>query len=694
MNGPDPDVQEHWPPDEFLDDGQSLDHRDDPRSPDGPSVDDFFSPGGLLSRCLTAWEDRPGQWEMAKAVDRALASRRNLIVEAGTGTGKTLAYLVPLLLTGKRTVVSTATKNLQDQLYLKDRPLVAKLLGDLGGAVRVVQMKGRNNYLCLEKLEAEESKPRLVGLEDLKEFAVIRDWAKTTRSGDRAEIPDLPSNSRIWPRMDARREACTGRECRLFEDCFLTRMQRRARMADLIIVNHHLFFADLAMADDDFGAIIPPHDAVVFDEAHQIENVCTTFFGLRISSAEVEALVRDAQDAAPKGQFGSVALDGLIKGLRAASTRFFGIFSAYQTHTLLENRTAIREGHGGAYTGLVQAIDGLRANLVKFATKEDGAQRLLTAATQLRTTLRAVMGESDPDVQEDAPGNMAVEGVVEDNSRDYVYWVEKRGEGVILHATPVDVSSILRQSLFERDRSAILTSATLAVAGKFDFVRSRLGMSSGDELAVEGHFDFRRQTLLYIPSRMPAPQSETYTERAVEEIVALLEASRGRAFVLCTSLRQMENLYREASGRVGYPCLKQGQGSHATLLDRFRRTDHCVLFATMSFWQGVDVPGEQLSCVIIDKLPFAVPSDPIVGARTKRIRNEGGNPFMDYQVPSAAITLKQGFGRLVRSSSDRGVLAILDRRIVTKRYGRTFLKSLPSYTRTDRLEDVEAFFNQ
>ena len=655
------------------------------------SVDDFFQPGGILAERMQGWEDRPAQWEMASGVATAIEDRRNLIVEAGTGTGKTLAYLVPLVLAGIRAVISTGTKNLQEQLLRKDVPLLESLLGR---KLRVALMKGRANFLCLQKWDERVRKPMLEGTGELTDFGLIHDWASETETGDRSELPTLRADSRLWPQIDARRETCSGKQCEFFDRCYVTRMHQRAREADLIVVNHHLFFADLALSKDDFGAIIPQHQAVVFDEAHEIESVIGQFFGVSLGNSQLDELARDTQGVASKADFGSKNLDRLLKGLRTAGKNFFDLFSDMDSRTTLRERSEFRLRHGKQYGSLASALEGLHSHISLVAAHSEEADPLSNRAQSLLVTLRALMDDIDSDLADAAAGHPALSLMIDDRRENFVHWVEKRSKTVHLRATPVDVAPILADTLFRREASALLTSATLAVDDTFDYVRGRLGMSNSSELIVAGHFDYRRQCLLYVPDNMPDPRADKYSERAAEEITRLLDLSLGRAFVLFTSHRQMTDIHKRVSSFLPYPCLMQGQGSNAALLERFRATKNCVLFATMSFWQGVDVPGEQLSCVIVDKLPFAVPSDPVVGARIEQIRAEGGNPFQQYQIPAAVLTLKQGFGRLIRSASDRGVLALLDSRVVTKNYGRIFLKSLPEYPRTSSLDDVADFFRR
>ncbi|MDE0629028.1 MAG: DEAD/DEAH box helicase [Bryobacterales bacterium] len=664
------------------------------------TVEGFFRPGGRLSGRMPDWENRPGQLDMATGVELAIAESRHLLVEAGTGTGKTLAYLVPLVLAGQRAIVSTGTKNLQEQLVRKDVPFLERVLGR---RLRVAVMKGRANFLCLQKLEDFEKKPALEGIDALTDLVQIRKWAKQTETGDRAELQDLPANSNLWHELDARREACTGRKCARFDDCFVTRMHQRASEADLIIANHHLFFADLSLRRDDFGSILPSYQAVVFDEAHELEGIVGQFFGASLSNFKFTELVRDTRSAAQRERFGSKELDRRLKRLNKTARDFFALFQDRQSRETFDDRTEFRKRHASEYDALRDALIGLESTLGLIKQPPEIAIALRGRARTHRLTLGVLL--SDPGLQGDNDGyspeldeiherHPVLGLLLDDQYGKYVYWLEKRGKGVFLQATPVDVGPILDDALFRDGATAILTSATLAVDGTFDYIRGRLGMHACNELAIPGHFDFRRQALLYLPVGMPFPNAREFTRRAASEILSLLELSRGRAFVLFTSYSQMHKVHAVVSDSLSFPCLMQGQGSNAWLLERFRKTRNCVLFATASFWQGVDVPGEQLSCVIIDKLPFAVPSDPIVKARMEQINRGGGNPFRDYQIPSAVLSLKQGFGRLIRSGTDRGVLALLDNRVVTKGYGRIFLDSLPDYPRTQRLEDVAEFFRR
>ncbi|MCS6954218.1 MAG: ATP-dependent DNA helicase [Bryobacterales bacterium] len=632
------------------------------------TVRQFFSRGGPLSRTHPQYEFRPGQLEMAEAVEAALAEGRHLIVEAGTGTGKTLAYLAPAILSGQRVVVSTATKNLQEQLFFKDVPLLEKALGR---RLRVCYMKGRSNYACRQKIYDAEKEPFLEGLEELADFEIIRDWEKTTQTGDRAEIRSLPESSSVWSKLDARRELCSGQKCPQFERCFITLMRQRAAESDVIIVNHHLFFADLAVRDEDYGGIIPDYAAVVFDEAHEIEDVASQYFGLSVSNYQFEELIRDVAATARQKHFGSPELDRALSALGQYTAQFFALFEAAEGRTGFHEQDKLLERHEEQYRDLLGALELLQVHLEGLPSAPEEVIPLVRRCREIALALQFWMESRD---------------------RRYVYWLERRGRGCFLQATPIDVSAILAERLFSGPRVAILTSATLAIAGSFEFVERRLGLLGARTLIVPGQFDWQNQALLYVAPHLPDPRSPLFPSQAAEEIKRLLAFSQGRAFVLFTSYQQMQQVYDRLASELEFPTLLQGTAPRNALLEEFRTTPHAVLFATSSFWQGVDVPGEQLSCVIIDKLPFAVPTDPVVEARVRNIRQEGGNPFYEYQIPQAALMLKQGFGRLIRNRTDRGVLALLDHRIVKQRYGRVFLDSLPPYRFTMDISDVERFF--
>jgi ATP-dependent DNA helicase DinG len=637
----------------------------------------------LLSRTHPAYEFRRSQLQMAVAVEQALGERRHLIVEAGTGTGKTLAYLVPVIRSGKRAIISTGTKNLQEQLYYKDIPFLERaLIPDGKTKLSICYMKGRNNYLCRKKLYELARHPVLTGLEEIDQFRAIAEWEKTTETGDRTELRSLPEGSLLWQKLDARTETCLGQKCSSWDQCFVTEMRRRATESDIIIVNHHLFFADLGIKQLVEGApdrgVLPEAGIVIFDEAHELENIAGSYFGVTVSAARVEELCRDVQALLERNQLGRGRFSGAIKSLRERSALFFSVLPEGEGRLAFENRREFLEENGEEYSALERSLVRLGSELEALSPKPEETFALIRRTRELSSQLKFLLEQED---------------------RNIIFWIERRRASgtrfhVALQATPIDVGAILRECLWSKLETAVLTSATMAVEGGFNYVHGRLGIDHSRELVLSSHFDYANQTLLYVPPDLPDPRTPSFTALATERIRQLLEITRGRAFVLFTSYAQMKEVHQRLLGQLGYPLLIQGDAPKNVLLDEFRITPNCVLFATSSFWQGVDVQGEQLSCVIIDRLPFAVPSDPVVAARMRAITADGGNAFYEYQVPAAVITLKQGFGRLIRSLNDRGVLALLDNRILKKAYGRVFLESLPNYRRSSELDDVRRWFDQ
>jgi len=645
------------------------------------SLYQFFAPGGVLSRTHPAYEFRRGQLQMAQAVEQALEERRHLIVEAGTGTGKTLAYLVPVIRSGKKVIISTGTKNLQEQLFHKDIPFLEQALFPNGeGKLKVCYMKGRNNYLCRKKLYDLTDQPVLSGLEEIEHYRAIAAWEKVTQSGDKAELAALPEASALWHKLDARSDTCLGQKCSAWDRCFITEMHRRAMESDIIIVNHHLFFADLSIKQQaeyapDAG-ILPEIGAVIFDEAHELEDVAGSYFGVSVSNGRFEELCRDVEVSLQRNHMLSAAMSGALKSVRERAPFFFALLPPGDGRFSFENRREFMEENGDEFLGLQQSLGRLGSELENLPSKPEEVFNFARRAQELQVQLSFVMESQD---------------------RNTVFWIERRrggrdNPGVYLQATPIDVAPILRSCLFDKLECAVLTSATLAVGGSFEYMRHRLGLEHARETVLPSHFDYANQALFYVPPDLPDPRTPQFAARAADRIHHLLEMSRGRAFVLFTSYAQMNDVYQRLLGELEFPMLLQGDAPKTALLEEFRLTPHAVLFATSSFWQGVDVQGEQLSCVIIDRLPFAVPSDPVVAARVKSIDAEGGNAFFQYQVPSAVITLKQGFGRLIRSLHDRGLLVLLDNRILKKAYGKVFVESLPAYRRTTDIKQVEKFF--
>ena len=678
-----------------MTDGPDLGHR----------VAAAFSTTGPLSEAWPGFEPRHGQCRMALATADVLHTGGTLLAEAGTGTGKTLAYLVPAILARQRVLVSTGTKNLQEQIFFKDLPALAAVL-DVPFTATL--MKGRSNYLCLHRLRAVADAPAEPALFDAGGrgaaeravfLPVIQDWAASTATGDRAELRDLPEDLPLWDDVSADADTCLGTECPEYAECFVTRMRQRAAESDIVIVNHHLLCADAAVRHGSFGEVIPSCPTLVVDEAHQLEDVATNYFGITLSNYRVDDLVRDGERlvAAAHASRRSQREDGAWprEHIEHAARAFSRV--AEHARRFFAEMGSARVGTGTAQDGRIRYtaasfLEPLESGL-SLAGALEGAQATIMLARQAAQA---------PDPALDAAAETAARraGEMHDDLRqllrgddpDLVYSLEIRGRGVFLRASPVDVSRLVREAVFDRFRTLVLTSATLAVDGSFDYVKGRLGVREADELRVPSEFDFERQALIYLPRRMPPPRSPAFAQAVAEQTVQILRRSQGRAFVLFTSYAMLRSVQPVVEDALPYSVLVQGQAPRSTLIERFRSTPNAVLLATSSFWQGVDVVGEALSCVVIDKLPFAVPSDPVTSARIDAINARGGDAFGDYQVPLAILTLQQGLGRLIRHRQDRGVLAVLDPRVRTTGYGRRFLAAFPPAPVTHDLGAISRFF--
>jgi len=631
------------------------------------SVTEHLGPQGPLAGVLGHYAPRPQQQAMAEAVAHAIEGSGVLVCEAGTGTGKTFAYLVPSLLSGRKVIISTGTKSLQEQLFHRDMPLVRDALGT---PVKVALLKGRSNYLCAHRLAIAEVPGYGQQGQMPLQLARIRDWAAGTRGGDIAEVPDIPEDAPVWRYATSTAENCLGQDCPALADCHVLKARRAAVEADLVVVNHHLFFADMALREEGFGELLPGADAVILDEAHQISEVATQFFGTSLSARQLVELSRDtlaayyreAGDVPPLVE-SAQAVEGQVRVLRLA----FGTQPVRVPWSDVAHKPQVRE----ALDALARALSGLEACLAPMGERGRDLESCHRRCTELRARLTLMTGEVRP---------------------NYLQWVETYTRSFTLHMTPLDIAQTFSARVAARRCAWVFTSATLAVDGRFTHFAERLGLADPSEALWESPFDFEHQALCYSPSGLPNPGAPDYTIRMLEASLPVLRASQGRAFLLFTSHRALREAAEYLTTQVDYPLFVQGDAPRSQLLQRFRETPHAVLLGTSSFWEGIDVRGEALSCVIIDKLPFASPGDPVLQARNAAIRERGGNPFVDYQLPQAVIALKQGSGRLIRDSRDRGVLVLCDPRLYTRGYGRVFLDSLPPMPRTRDLERVRRFF--
>ena len=639
-----------------------------------------FASDGALAQTLEGFEARAGQVEMAEAVAAVLADGGVLLAEAGTGTGKTLAYLVPAILSRKRVLVSTGTKNLQEQIFFKDLPV---LRDALGVPFTATCMKGRGNYLCLHRFETFRETSAIRSWDETHHIRILERWLADTETGDRAEVEDLPEDLPFWNDIAATTENCIGADCPRYGDCFVVKMRQRAAESDVVIVNHHLLCADAAVRQSNFGEVIPRCSTAIVDEAHQLEDVATQYFGLSVSSYRIDDMVRDVDRAVGAGQIpdaerrDQIAVD--VRRIREDSRRFFAALQMLRFEGPAargsETRVRVKRAHlaplGEDGAALVAALEAIEADIALAKDVPEDVLALGRRAAEIKDDLRFLLRADDV---------------------GYVYFLETRGRGVFLRASPIDVSSTIRDLLLDRMDATVLTSATLTVDGAFDYVKGRLGVGRAIELKLDSEFDYARQSILYLPLSIPDPRRPEFVTTAAREIVRILKLTSGRAFVLFTSYANLREVHRLAASELEYPILVQGSAPRSALLRDFKATPHAVLLATSSFWQGVDVVGDALSCVIIDKLPFASPGDPITAARVEAIGARGGSPFGEYQIPLAILALKQGLGRLLRHRQDRGVLAVLDPRLKTMGYGRRFLASLPPAPVTHDLFDIARFF--
>jgi len=630
----------------------------------------ILGPKGVLRGSLPGFEFRVSQVQMAELILKSVVEKVPAVVEAGTGTGKTLGYLVPLVLSEKKAVISTATKTLQEQVFHKDLPLLSKAAGI---EVDAVLMKGRKNYLCLYRYHQHVARPTLFKGEQKTLEKRIQRWLASTEYADRAELRWMRDDDPLWDSLSTTSDQCLGSECPHWGECYLTALRRRAAEARIIVVNHHLFFADLVVKRGGFGEIIPRFQAVLFDEAHSLEDIATTYLGMSVSTVQLAELAVDlgteGTGVHKKGRKGAEAAVDLV---RTGSEHLRDMFRDRGERGRLD-REGLDEIREGPAQEIMQGLKTLRLEASRREKADEGPlSALLKRALEMQERLEGILSLQDS---------------------GWLNWYENRKRTLVLHASPLEISGHMKELLYGKVKRVLFTSATLSTGGTFDYFRERLGLD-GEALTglYPSHFDFRNQTQLYIPKDLPVPGDPRFSAEIAGRISELLEITCGRALVLFTSYHNLDLVHRALEGNMPYTLYRQGEAPRSVLLEAFRADTHSVLLATGSFWEGVDVPGETLSCLIIDKLPFDSPGDPLVSARIEAIRSRGGNPFMSYQLPAAIIALRQGLGRLIRNSSDRGLLAILDKRLLTSRYGRFFLESLPGIPVTHNLEHVKEFF--
>ena len=622
---------------------------------------------GELAREVPGFAARAQQQQMAAAVEAALADQTSLIVEAGTGTGKTFAYLVPALLSGRKVIVSTGTRHLQDQLFHRDLPTVRSALGV---PLRAALLKGRANYLCHHRLAATRSEGRLAARQQVDQLERIFDWSGRTRSGDIAELSSVPEDAAIWPRVTSTAENCIGQQCEWFAKCHVLKARRAAQEADLVVINHHLLCADLALKEEGFGELLPGVDAFIIDEAHQLPDTAAQFFGASLSSRQLQEL---AQDSVTEYLRETAELEGLPDLARRLERQVQDVRLALgkgeqrAPWSRLANDPELQTRLGA----LRDALTALAAALGSQAERSRGLDNCHQRAVKLQAALVQCTEQPPP---------------------DHIHWFETYRQSFRVNLTPLDVADTFSSRRHQLPSCWVFTSATLSVNGSFEHFARRLGLEDAATLELDSPFDYRSNALFYVPQGLPEPAHEAYTDRVLDEAERIIRACGGRTFLLFTSYRALHIAQRRLRDSCRFPLLVQGSAPRNELLERFRELGNAVLLGTSSFWEGVDVRGEALSCVIIDKLPFASPGDPVLQARIDALRDRGGNPFMHEQLPHAVITLKQGVGRLIRDVDDRGVLVICDPRLLSKRYGRVFLNSLPDMWRTRDFDQVAAFF--
>ncbi|HET7060862.1 MAG TPA: ATP-dependent DNA helicase [Nitrosospira sp.] len=646
-----------------------------------PDINSVFSADGALARNVPGYTVRAQQREMAQAIADTIAANSILVAEAGTGTGKTFAYLVPALLAGGKVIISTGTKTLQDQLFNRDIPTVRAALK---APVTVALLKGRANYVCHYHLERtiQDERPSLVSRDEVQYLKLIERYTRTSKTGDKSALSEVPENAAIWQQVTSTRENCLGSECSHYKDCFVMEARKQALIADVVVVNHHLFFADVMLRDEGLTELLPSCNTLIFDEAHQLPETASLFFGESVSTSQLLELARDTEAEAVRSAKDFAPLPAAVAAMEKA-TRDFRL-TVEGENIRIPMATTMKNGKfSSGLDELMEKLEILAGQLESQAERSEGLENCWQRARELAAGIKRWRDQAE--------------------AEGYVRWLEVFSQALQLNATPLSIAEIFNRQLTGSPRAWIFTSATLSVKGDFSHYKSEMGLNSETPVSQsacwESPFDFANQALLYAPSGMPDPSSSHYIQEIVKFALPVLKASGGRAFFLCTSLRAMKRVHellQEAFARdkLDYPLLLQGQGSRSYMLERFRKMGNAVLIGSQSFWEGVDVRGEALSLVVIDKLPFAPPDDPVLAARIDKINKEGRNAFMEYQLPRAVINLKQGAGRLIRDEADRGVLMICDPRLITRPYGKKIWQSLPPMKRTRELAEVEVFFGK
>ncbi|MCG8084233.1 MAG: ATP-dependent DNA helicase [Candidatus Thiodiazotropha taylori] len=631
-------------------------------------IAEIFAPEGWLASRIEGFSYRPQQQEMAQQVAEIMQQGGVLICEAGTGTGKTFAYLVPALMSGRKVIISTGTKNLQDQLYHRDLPKVRQ---SLSSPVSTALLKGRSNYLCIHRLENTLVEEIRLTKQQLGQLQEIREWSTTTKSGDIGDMSEIPEDASIWPVVTSTTDNCLGQECSAYSKCYLVEARKRAQEADLVVINHHLLCADMALKEEGFGELLPSADCFILDEAHQLPEVAGNFFGITLSGRQLNELAKDCITEYHKEAKDTPQLMDRAEALKRSSQDLrlaFGLEVRRGAWSELSDNPSVNV----QLENLQQALDDLLEALTAVEGRGKG--------------LDSIKERCEVQIQR-------LQGLMDDQAEESIRWYETQRQSFRLNRTPLDIANIFRGVMQAHHAAWIFTSATLAVGDSFDHFANQLGLQEATTHCWDSPFDYPRQAVWYVPQGLPEPSDRNFNRTVSDLSLPILKASNGRAFLLYTSHRALQEAAEYLQDKLDYPMLVQGTAPRTELVEQFRELGNAVLLGTSSFWEGIDVRGEALSCVIIDKLPFASPGDPVLQARIDALRQKGGNPFMTFQLPQAAIALKQGAGRLIRDESDRGVLVICDPRLLNKPYGKVFIRSLPPMTKTRDLSVVQRFFS-